>query len=172
MLVYEEKDDSFYMGCRAPATTGSSASTSSSTVSSELRCTPAAAPGEFAVLAPRAARRRVPGRPPRRPLGDPHQLDGAKNFKLMQPPPTAARRPRAAGTTGSPHRDDVFIEDFELFDGFIAIAERSGGLLRLRLLDAGRQGASSSRPTSRPTRWACRSTPSPTPPGCATATPR
>src|SRR3546814_9465894 len=33
-----------------------------------------------------------------------------------------------------PHRYDVFIEDFDLFDGFTAIAERSGGLERIRLL--------------------------------------
>src|SRR5690606_8008676 len=32
------------------------------------------------------------------------------------------------------HRDDVFIEEFELFRDFTAIAERSGGLERVRLL--------------------------------------
>jgi oligopeptidase B len=36
-----------------------------------------------------------------------------------------------------PHRSDVYIEGYELFDGFTAIAERSGGLERLRLLRAG-----------------------------------
>jgi len=33
-----------------------------------------------------------------------------------------------------PHRDDVFIEGFELFDGFTTIAERSDALERLRVL--------------------------------------
>ena len=51
-----------------------------------------------------------------------------------------ADRPRPRARSGSdwvPHRDDVFIEGYELFDGFTAIAERSGGLERLRLLRAG-----------------------------------
>ncbi len=30
--------------------------------------------------------------------------------------------------------DDVFIESYELFDGFMAIEERSNALLRLRTL--------------------------------------
>ena len=36
-----------------------------------------------------------------------------------------------------PHDEDVFIDGYELFDGFTAIAERSGGLERIRLLKAG-----------------------------------
>ena len=35
-----------------------------------------------------------------------------------------------------PHSNDVFVEDFALFDGFTAIEERSGGLKRLRTLAA------------------------------------
>lgn len=31
------------------------------------------------------------------------------------------------------HDDSVYIENFELFDGFTAIEERSGGLERVRL---------------------------------------
>ena len=31
------------------------------------------------------------------------------------------------------HRDDIFIDDFEAFPGFVAIAERSTGLRRLRI---------------------------------------
>ena len=56
--------------------------------------------------------------------------DGAKNFKLV----TAAERCHVAHEWKDwvAHRDDVFIEGFELFDGFTAIAERSEGLERLR----------------------------------------
>jgi hypothetical protein len=39
-----------------------------------------------------------------------------------------------------PHSDEVYIEDYELFDDFVAIEERSGGLLRLRTL--GKDGKS------------------------------
>ena len=84
----------------APATTSSSASASSSTVSSEPRCTPAADPRRVRRAGAARARRRIRRRPPRRPLGDPHQRDGAKNFKLM----TAADGvdlAQATGRTGS-----------------------------------------------------------------------
>ncbi len=134
VLVYEEKDDSFYMGVSRTRDDKFICIGVSSTVSDELRCTPAAAPGEFAVLAPRA--RDVE-----------YQADhhggrwvirtndgGAKNFKLMTAPDGSSSRKDWKDWVA--HRDDVFIEDFALFDGFTAIEERSGGLLRLRLLDA------------------------------------
>jgi oligopeptidase B len=40
-----------------------------------------------------------------------------------------------------PHAKDVFIEGYELFDGFTAIEERSGGLKRLRTLDGSGKSA-------------------------------
>src|SRR3546814_718685 len=60
--------------------------------------------------------------------------DGATNFKLVTAPDGSTSR--ADWTDLVPHRDDVFIEDFDLFDGFTAVAERSGGLERIRLLKA------------------------------------
>ena len=56
----------------------------------------------------------------------------AKNFKLVTAPTGSTSR--AQWTDWVAHRDDVFIDGFELFDGFTAIAERSDGLERLRLL--------------------------------------
>src|SRR5688572_20139562 len=133
VLVYEEQDDSFYMGVSRTRDDKFICIGVSSTVSDELRCTPAAAPGEFAVLAQRA--RDVEYN------ADHHggrwvirtNDGGARNFKLM----TAAdgSTSRKDWKDWVAHRDDVFIEDFALFDGFTAIEERSGGLLRLRLLD-------------------------------------
>ena len=88
---------------------------------------------------PARARCRVRRRPPRRPLGDPHQCpaaDGtpAKNFKIVTAPTGSTSRKEWKDWIA--HRDDVFIEGFELFDGFTAIAERSDGLERLRVLRA------------------------------------
>ena len=56
----------------------------------------------------------------------------APNFKIV----TAAdgARTRSEWKEWVAHRDDVFIEGFELFDGFTAVSERSDGLERLRLL--------------------------------------
>ena len=111
-----------------------------STVSNEMRCTPAADPAEFTVLAPRqrdveydadhyggrwVIRTNAPG------------ADGrpATNFKLMTAPSDATSRTQWQEWVA--HRDDVYIDGFALFDGFTAISERSEGLERIRLLRAG-----------------------------------
>ncbi|WP_454832340.1 S9 family peptidase [Pseudoxanthomonas wuyuanensis] len=132
-LVYEEQDDSFYMGIRRSRDDRFICIGVESTVSSEVRCTPAAAPGEFAVLAPRE----------RDVEYDADHLDGrwvirtnagARNFKIVTAPSDATSR--AQWTDWLPHDDNVFIEGFELFDGFTAISERSQGLERIRLIRA------------------------------------
>jgi len=131
-LVYEEKDDSFYMDISRTRDDKFITIGVSSTVSDELRYAPANDPQQFTVLAPRA--RDVE-------YGADHHggrwvirtnTDGAKNFKLM----TAAdgTKSRSEWKEWVGHRDDVFIDGVELFDGFSAIAERSDGLERLRLL--------------------------------------
>jgi oligopeptidase B len=52
-VVYEEKDESFYMGLGRTTSDKFICITLQSTVSNEQRCTSAARPGEFSVLAPR-----------------------------------------------------------------------------------------------------------------------
>lgn len=133
VLVYEEKDDSFYMGVGRTRDDQYLCISVSSTVSSETRCAPAADPREFTVLAPRE----------RDVEYDADHLDGrwvirtndkAPNFKLMTAPDGA--RSRGEWKEWVAHRDDVFIESFELFDGFTAVSERSNALERLRLIKA------------------------------------
>jgi len=133
-LVYEEHDDSFYMGIDRSRDDQYICIGVESTVSSELRCAPAADPREFTVLAPRERdveydADHLGGRWVIRT-----NADGATNFKLVTAPDGSTSR--ADWTDLVPHRDDVFIEDFDLFDGFTAVAERSGGLERIRLLKA------------------------------------
>ncbi len=139
VLVYEELDDSFYMGIDRSRDDRYLCIQVESTVSSEMRFAPADDPQEFIVFAPRerdveyqaehldgrwVIRTNAPG------------ADGApaSNFKLM----TAADAAQDRGQWHEwiAHRSDVFIDGFELFDGFTAIAERSQGLERLRLLKA------------------------------------
>jgi oligopeptidase B len=136
-LVYEEEDDSFYMGIGRTRDDRFITIGVESTVSSELRYAPAADPREFAVLARRqrdveydadhlggrwVIRTNAPG------------ADGkaATNFKLATAPSDATSR--AQWSDWLAHDPAVFIEDVELFDGFTAVAERSGGLERIRLL--------------------------------------
>ncbi len=137
VVVYEEHDDSFYMGIGRTRDDQYICIGVESTVSSETRCASAADPREFVVLAPRErdveySADHLDGRWVIRTNAPGADGKAAPNFKLV----TAAdgARSRKEWKEWVAHRDDVFIEGFELFDGFTAVAERSDGLERLRLL--------------------------------------
>jgi len=132
-IVYEEKDDSFYIGLTRTTSDKYICIVLQSTVSNEQRCTEAAAPGAFAIFAPRQRDFR-------------YQADHigsnwvvltnwkAPNYRLMRVAEAAAAGGRARWTDLVPHKADVFIDEFQPMEGYIAIAERSGGNKRLRLL--------------------------------------
>jgi oligopeptidase B len=132
-LVYEEPDDTFYVHIQRSRDDRYILITSDATVSTEVRYAPADGSAPFQVIAPR-----------RRDFE--YQADHlggrwvirtnweAKNFRLMQLPDGAGTGDRARWQELVPHSGQTYIEDFELFDGFIAIEERSGGLLRVRTL--------------------------------------
>ena len=134
-LVYEEADDSFYMGLGRTRDDQYIVISLDSTVSNEVRFTPAAAPSEFVCLAARERDLEY----------DADHFDGrwvirtnaddATNFKIV----TAgdAARSRSEWQDWVVHDSEVFIEGFELFKTFAAIAERSGGLERIRILRDG-----------------------------------
>jgi oligopeptidase B len=133
-VVYEEKDDSFYMGIDRTRDDKYIVIVVDSTVSNEVRYAPAGDPAKFVVLAPRA----------RDVEYDADHFGGrwvirtndgkATNFKLVTAADGATARKDWKDWIA--HRADVLVEGFELFDGFTAIAERSGGLERVRLLKA------------------------------------
>ena len=132
-LVYEEKDDTYYKRILRTRSDKFLCIYLDSTVSTEMRCTPAAAPGEFAVIAPRQRDFEYQADH----LGDRWVVRtnwDAPNFRLMTLADGEPLGDRGRWKELVPHSKDVFIEDTELFDGFIAIAERSGGLKRLRTL--------------------------------------
>ncbi len=133
-LVYEEKDDSFYMGIGRTRDDKYIVIGVGSTVSDELRYAPAADPKAFTVLAPR--QRDVEYDADH--LGDRWVIrtnaGGATNFKLVEAPSGATSRDQWADIVA--HDENVFIEGVELFDGFLAIAERSDALERIRLRKA------------------------------------
>jgi oligopeptidase B len=129
-LVYEEKDDSFYMGLGRSRDDKYILIGVESTVASEQRYAPAADPQRFTVLAPRE----------RDVEYSADHFDGrwvirtnwkAKNYALMTAPDGATKR--AQWQAWLPYDEKVFIDGFELFDGYTAIAERSDGLERIRL---------------------------------------
>ena len=131
--IYEEADESYYLSISRTRSEKYICINSDSTISSEVRCTPAANPGQFTVIAPRQRDIEYQA----------DHLDGrwilrsndqAPNFRLQFLPDEVALGDRGKWLDLVAHSPDVYIEQFELFAGFIAIEERSGGLLRLRLL--------------------------------------
>ena len=135
VLVYEEKDDTFYMGIGRTRDDRYIVIGLDSTVSNETRYTPAANPGAFKVLAPRA----------RDIEYDADHFDGrwvirtndggARNFKIVTAADGSASRKDWKDWIA--HDPQVYVEGIELFDGFAAVAERSGGLERVRILKEG-----------------------------------
>ena len=132
-IVYEELDDSFYMSLSTTRSEKYICIALESTVSSELRCTEAAAPDEFRILAPRERDFEY--------SADHHDSRwvirtnwNAENFKLMEVGDDVwGDRSEWRDLIG--HDADVFISGFELFDDFMAVGERSGGLTRVRIIE-------------------------------------
>ncbi len=142
VLVYEERDDTYYMGIGRSRDDKYLLIVLDSTVSNEVRYAAAGDPQRFAVLAPRERdveydADHFDGRWVIRT-----NSDGARNFKLA----TAAdgSTSRKDWQDWVAHDPKVYIEGFELFEGFTAIAERSDGLERVRVLrgELGRAGGS------------------------------
>lgn len=142
-VVYEEKDNTFYMGIDRTKDDKFICIGVQSTVSAETRCTSAATPGSFTVIAPRQ----------RDFLYQTDHLGGrwvirtnwsAPNYRLMTLADGTAWGDRTKWHDMVAHDPKVFIDDYALFDSLTAINERSGGLKRLRTLTAKSNGAGKS----------------------------
>lgn len=131
-LVYEEPDDTYYLGIGRTGDDRYLVIQSSSTVSDELRFLPANTPeGTFTVFAPRQRDFEYSA----------DHIDdrwiirtnwNAQNFRLMDVADDHVGQ-RDAWRELLPHSDSVYIEGFDLFAGHIAIDERSDGLKRVRV---------------------------------------
>jgi oligopeptidase B len=131
-LIYEEKDDSFYMGISRTRSDKFLCIGVQSTVSSEMRCMDFAKPGEFQVFAPRERDFEYSADH----LGDRWVIStnwNARNYRLMTAK-TDEFGDRNQWKEMVAHREDVFIEGFELFDSFMAVEERAEALTRIRIL--------------------------------------
>ena len=132
-LVYEEKDDSYYMTVGRTSDDKYVCIVLQSTTSDEQRCTSASRPGEWQTVAPRERDFRYVADH----VGDRWIVRTnwqAPNYRLMTVADSAASGGRAAWRDLVPHSATAFIEAFQPFERFIAIEERSGGNKRLRLL--------------------------------------
>ena len=131
-VVYEEADTSFYTGVARSRSGDYLKIVLDSTEATELRILEADDPaGEFRVFLPRErGHLYLPDH-----VGDRWIVRtnrDAPNFRLMSAP-VGAESDFAQWTDVVSHSEDVFIEDFLVFDTFVAIGERSGGLLRVRV---------------------------------------
>ena len=131
-LVYEESDETYSTYVWTSTSKEYLLIGSFQTLASEFRVLDADDPdGTFEVIQPRERGHeyRVDH------LGDHFYIrtnaDGATNFKLMQAPVDAPGK--AHWTDVIPHRDDVLLEDFQLFDDYLVVEERRGGLVQMRI---------------------------------------
>jgi len=132
-LVYEEKDNSFYMGVANSNDDKYVMIYLGSTVSDEIRVQDANKPGsEFAVLAPRQRNFKY----------NAEHINGrwvintdwnAPNYRLMTVADTKIGD-RANWQQLVAHNENVFIQGFQLFDNYLAVSERSDGLRRIKVM--------------------------------------
>jgi oligopeptidase B len=131
-VVYEEKDPTFYLSLQRSRSGRFIQIHARQTVAHEVRVADAADPDlRFRTLLPRER-------------GHEYNLEDsgsdwivrtnwqAKNFRLVRAP-MASVADRTTWRDVIPHRPDGFIHDFEVFRDFLAVAERSGGLRRIRI---------------------------------------
>ena len=130
-LVYEEKDDTFSSFVFRTKSKRYILIGSQQTLSSEYRYLDANDPsGTFQVIQPREENHEYNVDH----YGDHFYIrtnDGAQNFRLVKTPVTATEK--ANWQEVIPHRADVLLENFEMFEDYLVLSERKDGLIRLRV---------------------------------------
>ena len=131
-LVYAQDDDSFYLSVAKSKTDRFIFINAQSTVSSEVRYADAHDSRlEFKVAIARERDHEYD----LHDLGDRFVLRTnwqAKNFRIVDVP-IAKVSDRTAWRDVIPHRTDAFVGEFDVFDDWLVVEERSGGLQKLRL---------------------------------------
>lgn len=134
-LVYEEADETFSVQVFKTKSKQYLMIASFQTLSSEYRYVDAQNPtGPFTVFVPREHEHEYEV--------DHYQdrfyirtNDHAKNFRLMTTPTTATGKEHWQEVV--PHRQDVLLEDFELFRDHLVLEERKQGLVHIRIIPWG-----------------------------------
>jgi len=132
-LVYHEKDDTFNIDVSKEKSRKYIIITSASTLTTEFRTLLADNPdGEFKVF-----QKRVRGMEyDISHYGDSFYIltnkDKATNFKLMKTPENATERENWKDVI--PHREDVLLEEIEIFNDYLVVGERSNGLNKIRIM--------------------------------------
>ena len=133
-LVYEEKDNTFYLGIGRSKSEKYISVYLGSTLTTEIRLLPADRPSEQ----PQIVLKRERGHEySLEHMGDQFYFlsnrNGASNFALYR----AAEKIPTISKSWTPilaHRTDALIEGFEVYPNTLAVNERSGGLSKIRLI--------------------------------------
>lgn len=133
VLVYDEVDDTFNVSVSKEKSKKYIVISSSSTLTTEFRTLLADDPdGEFKVFQPRVRGMEYSIAH----YGDSFYIltnkDDATNFKLMKTPEKATSMQNWKDLI--PHREDVLLEDIEIFKDYLVLGERSNGLNKIRIM--------------------------------------
>jgi oligopeptidase B len=133
VLAFEQTDKSFYTGVSKSKSERFIFIHMQSTVSSEWQYAHADDPGlEFKIFLPHERDHEYQ----LEHLGNAFIVRTnwrARNFRLMRVP-IGQEADRGAWADVVAHRDDTYIEEFDVFNGFLALSVRSGGLAKISVL--------------------------------------
>ena len=132
-LVFEEKDDTFNVSVGKEKSKKYIVIGSESTLTTEYRILPSDTPdGEFKLFQPRVRGLEYSISH----FGDSFYVltnkDKATNFKLMKTPENATEKKHWKEVIA--HREDVLLEDIEIFSNYLVVEERSNGLNHIRIM--------------------------------------
>ena len=133
VLVYEEKDDTFNVSVGKEKSKKYIVIGAESTLTTEYRILNSNTPdGDFKVFQPRVRGLEYSISH----FGDSFYIltnkDKATNFKLMKTPENATEKKHWKEVLA--HREDVLIEDIEIFSNYLVVEERSNGLNHIRIM--------------------------------------
>ncbi len=133
-LVFEEKDEAFYVSVSKSKSDKYIFISSFSTLSSEYQILDADKPNDdFRVLIPRSENHEYHAEPHGNYLYVSTNYGGAENFKIVK---TSLKNPNIKTAEEIiPYNKDVFIEDFDVFKNFLVVNERKNGLMCLRVIN-------------------------------------
>ncbi|MGB0255370.1 MAG: S9 family peptidase, partial [Flavobacteriaceae bacterium] len=132
-LVFEEKDETFYTFVYPSKSRKYIMIGSTSTMTSEYQFLPSENPtADFTIVQKRERGLEYSVAHFEDDFYISTNVDGSTNFKLMKTPTTAPSKENWVDVL--PHREDVLLEDVELFSEFMVVAERKNGLLQLRVM--------------------------------------
>ncbi len=133
VLVFEEKDDTFNVDVSKEKSKKYIVISSSSTLTTESRILLADNPdGEFTVFQKRVRGLEYDISHYEDSFYIVTNKDKATNFKLMKTPENATSKENWKDLI--PHREDVLLEDIEIFKNFLVVEERANGLNKIRII--------------------------------------